>query len=235
MNHRLDRDPTIIIDMAAASVKSFPIPSIQRLPVYLRFLKEQRERGEQVVSCTRIAEEFGQGSVQVRKDLAITRIPGRPKVGYQVIELIEGIEEFLGWNTKMEAFLVGAGSLGSAILGYDGFVEHGLSIVAAFDVSPQKIGKIIHGCPVYPLKSMVEMGKARPQPIEIGILTVPASVAQDVAGQLVELGTRSIWNYTPARLDLPEDVICEDVKLSASFAVLTSRLKKRTVFQGEEV
>ncbi|HBT77890.1 MAG TPA: redox-sensing transcriptional repressor Rex [Planctomycetaceae bacterium] len=221
--------------MTGSSVKSFPIPSVQRLPVYLRFLKEQRQRGEIVVSCTRIAEEFGQLSVQVRKDLAITGISGRPKVGYRVIELIDAIEEFLGWNVKTDAYLVGAGSLGSAILGYDGFVEHGLNIVAAFDSSPHKVGQIIHHCPVHAVKSMLEMGKARQAPVEIGIVTVPAGVAQEIANQLVDLGVRAIWNYTPTRLDLPDEIVCEDVKLSASFAVLSSRLKKRSVFPDEEV
>lgn len=208
-----------------SSFRPFPIPSIQRLPVYLRFLKEQRERGEVVVSCTRIAEEFGQLSVQVRKDLAITGISGRPKVGYRVIELIEAIEEFLGWNRKTDAVLVGAGSLGSAILGYEGFVEHGLNIVAAFDSDPKKVGSTIHHCPVYSIKSLLEMGKSFDHPIEIGILTVPSGVAQEIASLLVEIGVRAIWNYTPERLELPVGMVCEDVKLSASFAVLSSRIK----------
>ncbi len=224
-----------VFPMPGHSVKSFPIPSVQRLPVYLRFLKEQRDRSEAVVSCTRIAEEFGQLSVQVRKDLAITGISGRPKVGYRVSELIDAIEEFLGWNTKTDAFLVGAGSLGSAILGYGGFAEHGLNIVAAFDADPQKVGITIHGCRVYGIKSLVEMGKNRPTPVEIGILTVPAPVAHEVASQLVEIGVRGLWNYTPVRLDVPEYVVCEDVKLSASFAVLSSRLINRSVFPDEEV
>ena len=217
--------------MSTHSVKSFPLPSIQRLPVYLRFLKEQQNRGEVLVSCTRIAEEFGQLSVQVRKDLSITGITGRPKVGYRVNELIDAIEDFLGWNNKINAYLVGAGSLGSAILGYEGFTEHGLNIVAAFDVDPEKIGQVIHRCSVYDLSKMVEMGKKGS--IEIGILTVPSIAAQETASMLVGVGVQAIWNYTPVRLDLPSEVICEDVKLSASFAVLSSRLKKRTVFHGE--
>lgn len=219
--------------MSSHTVKSFPLPSIQRLPVYLRFLKEQRVRGELLVSCTRIAEEFGQLSVQVRKDLSITGITGRPKVGYRVNELIDAIEEFLGWNNKTDAFLVGAGSLGSAILGYDGFVEHGLNIVAAFDVDPEKIGRTIHRCKIHDLKAMVEFSQGRK--IDIGIITVPSAAAQEVASLLLQVGVQGIWNYTPVRLDLPPEVVCEEVKLSASFAVLSSRLKKRTVFLGEDV
>jgi len=204
--------------------RTLPLPSIQRLPVYLRFLKEQRDRGEYVVSCTRIAEEFGQLSVQVRKDLSITGIIGRPKVGYRISELIEAIEDFLGWNTKTTACLVGAGSLGKAILGYEGFVEHGLDIRCAFDVAPNVVGTTIHGRPVYNISELEKIGHQHQ--FVVGILTVPAVAAQRAATLLLEVGVRAFWNYTPARLELPPDIICENVKLSASFAVLSCRMKR---------
>ena len=203
-------------------VKNYPIPSIQRLPVYLRFLKELRYTGETGVSCTQIAEELGQLSVQVRKDLAITGITGRPKVGYRIDDLINAIEVFLGWNRSTRAFLVGAGSLGSAILGYKGFSSFGLEVVAAFDVAPAKLGKTIHDCPVYHIDRIIDMG--RDHKIDIGILTVPAQAARRVANLLVDVGVRGIWNYTPVRLELPEHVVCEQVKLSESFAVLSRAL-----------
>lgn len=213
--------------MIPNSGRNFPLPSIQRLPVYLRFLKEQHARGEIVVSCTRIAEEFGQLSVQVRKDLSITGIIGRPKVGYKILELIEAIEEFLGWNTKMTACLIGAGSLGNAILGYAGFAEHGLDIVCAFDVDPKKIGTTVHGRPVYDFADLPKL--AAEQRFEIGILTVPAVAAQVSAQALFDIGVRALWNYTPSRLEIPEGIICEEVKLSASFALLSCRMKNDTL------
>ena len=209
--------------MLVSPPRNFPLPSIQRLPVYLRFLKEQRDRGELVMSCTRIAEEFGQLSVQVRKDLAITGIIGRPKVGYKVIELIDAIEDFLGWNSKMIACLVGAGSLGKAILGYGGFVEHGLDIRCAFDVAPNVVGTRIHGRPVYDISELETIGNRHP--FALGILTVSATAAQRVANALLGVGVRAFWNYTPTQLELPPGVICENVKLSASFAVLSRRMK----------
>ena len=210
--------------------KNHPIPSVQRLPVYLRFLKEQRIKGETGVSCTQIAEELGQLSVQVRKDLAITGITGRPKIGYQIDDLINAIEVFLGWDRTTRAFLVGAGSLGTAILGYKGFSSFGLEIVAAFDIAPEKLGKKIHDCPVYPIDEMIAMG--RNQPIDIGILTVPAKAARTIASQIVEVGVRGIWNYTPVRLELPEHIVCEQVKLSASFAVLSQALNAKQKNDG---
>jgi len=205
------------------NTKNYPIPSIQRLPVYLRFLKEQRLQGQTGVSCTQIAEGLGQLSVQVRKDLAITGISGRPKVGYQIDDLIQAIEVFLGWNRITRAFLAGAGSLGSAILGYKGFQSFGLEIVAAFDSNLDKIGKIIHGCRVYSTDRLIEMG--RDMHIDIGILTVSAHAAQEVANLFVDVGVRGIWNYTPVRLELPEHLVCEQVKLSESFAVLSRTIR----------
>ncbi|MBQ1455018.1 MAG: redox-sensing transcriptional repressor Rex [Thermoguttaceae bacterium] len=199
-----------------------PIPSVQRLPVYLHFLKDLRRGGQRSISCTQIAKQFNQLSVQVRKDLAITGISGRPRVGYKVDELIDAIESFLGWDKETTAFLVGAGSLGSAILGYHGFNEHGLRILMAFDSDPKKIGTTVHGYPVFSPETMgIQAQRYR---VDIGILTVPADQAQESANRLVEIGVRGIWNYTPRRLVLPENIVCVDVKLSASFAVLSKRL-----------
>ena len=211
-------------------VRNLPTPSVQRLPVYLRLLKEARRHGDDVVSCTRIAEEFGQRSVQVRKDLAITGVSGRPKVGYRVDELIEAIERFLGWDVKTTAFLVGVGNLGRAILNYEGFVEHGLDVAAAFDANPALFGQEINGRVVRPLDQIASTAAQLRQEgrvVEMGIVTVPARAAQPVADKLVGVGVRAIWNYAPVRLDLPSDVVYEEVKLSASFAVLTNRLRRR--------
>ncbi|GHT37714.1 redox-sensing transcriptional repressor Rex [Planctomycetales bacterium] len=211
--------------MEHLSAKPGKTPSIRRLPLYLRFLKEIRKKNENVVSCTRIAEELGLLSVQVRKDIALTGAAGRPRIGYSVDELINAVEEFLGWNTQTNAVLIGAGSLGSAILGYDGFVEHGLNILAAFDADRKKIGTQIHHCRVEPIDNLLEFAKAKY--IQVGILTVPASAAQNACNLLLQIGVSGIWNFTPVRLDVPEHIIREDVKLSASFAVLSNRLKKQ--------
>lgn len=205
--------------------KVAPLPSVRRLPAYLRFLQTLKARGRDVVSCTHIAEELGLVSTQVRKDLAVTGIVGKPKVGYNVPELIGAIQEFLGWNNTTDAFLVGAGSLGNALLGYEGFNEYGLNIVAAFDVDPAKIGKPIHGREVLALERLHDL--ALRMHVLIGILTVPASAAQDAANFMVLSGIRAIWNYTPVRLEVPETVIAEDVRLASSLAVLSSRLAER--------
>lgn len=203
--------------------KGYPSPSLQRLPLYLRQLKQYQREGVEKASCTRIAQDLGLISVQVRKDLSMTGIAGRPKVGYNIDELISRIESFLGWDKKRKAVLVGAGALGGAILGYSGFVEHGLSICAAFDVDEHKIGTSIRSCPVYSLDDLEKF--VEQNQIVIGIITVPQSVAQIVTDKMVKAGIRAIWNYSPVRLNVPSNVVCETVQLSSSFAVLSSKVK----------
>ncbi len=218
--------------------RNLPTPSVQRLPSYLRFLKEAQARGERVTSCTRIAEEFGQLSVQVRKDLAITGISGRPKVGYRIDELVESIERFLGWNLKTLAFLVGVGNLGAAILNYEGFVSHGLEIVGIFDANPALWGKELKKgriCSPDEMETRAqEIRDACGRNVDMGVITVPAVAAQSVANQLVKVGVRAIWNYAPAQLELPANVVCENVKLSESFAVLTNRMRMRDLAAARE-
>lgn len=115
----------------------------------------------------------------------------------------------------------------------EGFVEHGLDVVAAFDANPALFGQEINGRPVRPLDQIAStaerLRREEGRTVEMGIVTVPARAAQSVADKLVDIGVRAIWNYAPVRLDVPSDVVYEEVKLSASFAVLTNRLRRRDV------
>lgn len=199
-----------------------PEPTLRRLPVYHRFLKRLQGQGRAAVSCTHITDDLSLDPTQVRKDLAVTGIVGRPKVGYEVTALIAAIEHFLGWDDTSEAFLVGAGSLGTALLGYDGFRGNGLDIVAAFDVDRTKVGTTIHGKRVMPLHKLVNL--ARRMHIHLGIITTPADGAQQAADLLVEGGVRGLWNFAPASLKVPSEIIVENVQLSSSLAVLSSKL-----------
>lgn len=208
--------------MTEEQFKAAPVPSVRRLPAYLRFLKQLQVRGRDVVSCTHIADELGLVQTQVRKDLAMTGIVGKPKVGYKIPALIEAIERFLGWNNTSDAFVVGAGNLGAALLGYEGFKEYGLNVLAAFDVDESKIGTPIHGKEVFPFEKLPDLVDR--MHVQIGILAVPAKAAQDVANLMVLSGMRAIWNFAPVNLEVPESVIVENMNLSASLAVLSSRL-----------
>ena len=118
--------------------------------------------------------------------------------------------------------MIGVGSLGCALLGYSGFQELGLNIVAAFDAAPDKVGTTVHGKEVLPMDTLVDL--TRRMHMNIGILAVPAPVAQSVADMLTGAGMLAIWNFTPVKLTVPAPVVVEDVRMVASFAVLAKRL-----------
>ena len=198
---------------------SASVPTIRRLPSYLQVVRRFRDEGRSVISGTVIAEELELEAIQVRKDLAVTGIVGKPRVGYPVLELISAIEKFLGWDKSCMAVVVGSGNLGSALMGYKELKAHGLTFVAAFDVSEERIGPRPNGVTVYPmrdLKAVVTREKAR-----MAILTVPSPVAQNVCDALVDAGISQIWNFTNVRLRVPEDVLVLREDLSSGYAVLT--------------
>lgn len=212
-------------EMSETKERAYPVPSIRRLPLYLSFLRKLRDEKVEVVSSTRIAEELGLTGIQVRKDLAMTGIVGRPKIGHTINELVSHIECFLGWNQTRRAFLVGVGHLGTALLGYKGFQQENLDILASFDTSPQKIGKEILGRPIYPLSQFEE--KAKELNVQCAILTVPAQFAQETADLMVKAGIQGIWNFAPVQLFVPEGIIVENVSLSSSLAVLSQRMNSQ--------
>ena len=202
-----------------------PEPTLKRLPLYHRFVKAWEQDGRASVSCTDIGGALDLDPTQVRKDLEAAGIQGRPRIGYGVASVIDGIASFLGWTNRNEAFLVGAGSLGSALLGYRKFEECGLRIVAAFDADPAKVGQRIHGKPVLPLNQL--RGLAERRRVLIGIITVPAPPAQAVADQLVAGGIRAIWNFAPVQLRVPPTVLVHNEDLYCSLASLSQKLARQ--------
>jgi redox-sensing transcriptional repressor len=177
------------------------------------------------VSCSTIGRDLNLVPVQVRKDLQYTGIVGKPKTGYSVPELILAIESFLGWNNVNEAFLAGAGNLGTALLGHERFSRFGLQIVAAFDTDPRKIGQWIHGKAVLPLDKLSDLAKR--MSIHLGIITAPAEEAQSVADEMVKGGILAIWNFAPVRLKLPAGTIVHNEDLYSSLASLSWKLARR--------
>lgn len=203
-------------------VDSIPEATLRRLPSYYHYLLRLREKGQEVTSAAQIGAALGVHHTQVRKDLAVTGSQGRPKVGHRVDDLIASIEEFLNWNNVSDAFLVGVGHMGTALLGYPGFERAGVRIVAAFDASPRRAGKKIQGVSVLPVEKFPDL--ARRMHVAIGILTVPVEDAQEVAEMMVASGIQAIWNFAPIVPDLPEGVIVENVALSSSLGVLSRKL-----------
>ena len=195
---------------------------VKRLPAYLQLLRVLQAEGQEHVSGTVLAGVHHLEPVIVRKDLAVTGIVGTPRIGFRVDELIIAIERFLGWDNQTKAVLVGVGNLGSALLGYQGFADFGLQIVGAFDRDPRKVGQWVHGCRVQSTDKLVEY--ARRHKVVLGVLTVPAAMAQEAADLMVRAGIRGIWNFTPVKLQVPGDVVAQKEDLAEGLAVLSHRL-----------
>jgi redox-sensing transcriptional repressor len=201
-----------------------PIPTVKRFPSYLRILRQCQGEGMEFISATVLAEELGLKPIQVRKDISYTGIEGKPKVGFVVSELIDYITHSLGWDNATKALIVGVGNLGKAISMYEGFAAYGLSIVAAFDSDPGKIGTKVGELTV---KSMDELKPfIESSGISIAVITVPASSAQSVADTLVACGIKGIWNFAPKDLKIPGDVVMQRTDLATSFAVLSVKMRK---------
>ena len=202
-----------------------PLPTIKRIPVYVSVLEKRLKEGKETVSTTDFAAALALKPVQVRKDLAFAGAEGKPRIGYQTEELLKTLHRFVGWNNLSEAVLVGAGALGTAILGYKGFDRFGLKIKAAFDIDESKCGATVHDKPVYPIRNLKRY--VRQNGIIMGILTVSESGAQPAADALVEAGIQGIWNFSPAQIDVPDSIFVQQEDLAAGLAVLAVRIKER--------
>lgn len=201
-----------------------PEPTLRRLPGYLFYLEKVKEEGVLNISAPSIGKALNCDPTQVVKDLAVTGVKGKPRVGYNTYELCQALEEFLGFNRVNEAFLVGAGNLGSALMGYQEHQTLGIKIIAAFDVDENKIGKQIGGIHVLEYNKLFQL--ADRLNVRIAILTTPNEVAQDVAEDLVACGIQAIWNFTRSNLDLPENIVVENTSMSSYAAVLLRKLNR---------
>ncbi len=189
-------------------VKVPGMPTIRRLPTYLHKLTEMRKAGAEIVATPELARYMDLGEIVVRKDLAVTGVTGQPGVGYKVVEVIEAIRSYLNWDSPSYAVLVGTGSLGSAILGYEGFEDEcGLKILAAFDANPEKIGSEVRGRTVYGVEKLED--KIRELDVKMGIICVPAQEAQWVADRMTAGGINAIWNFANVSLKVPAGVIVQ--------------------------
>ena len=147
---------------------------------------------------------------------------GTPRIGFRITELIATIERFLGWDNQTKAVLIGVGSLGTALLGYQGFQNFGFRFVGAFDRDPKVVGKWVHGRKVQAVEQLIPF--VRRSEIRLGVLTVPVAVAQESAELMARAGIKGIWNFTPAKLRLPENVVTQKEDLAEGLAVLSHRL-----------
>ena len=192
-----------------------PEPTLRRLPWYLSNIKLMKEKGEQYVSSTQISKEINIDASQIAKDLSYVNISGRTRVGYNIDALIEVLESFLGFTNMHKAFLFGVGSLGAALLRDSGLHHFGLEIVAAFDVNPELVGKDLNGIPIFHSDDFET--KMKEYDVNIGVLTVPINIAQEITNKMVDGGIKAVWNFTPFRIRVPENIVVQNTSLYATW------------------
>lgn len=206
------------------AAKEISKSTVKRLPIYLSYLKNLPEDAPAHISATALAAALSMGEVQVRKDLALISDGGRPKIGYLREGLIRDLEDFLGYSNTNDAILVGAGKLGRALLGYSGFAEYGLNIVAAFDSDDVLIGTSKSGKPIMHMSRLDDF--CRKHKILIGVITVPSEYAQDVCDRMIANGIKAIWNFAPKHLDVPDGILVQSENMAASLALLSQHLSE---------
>ena len=187
--------------------------TLNRLPLYYSYITKLKDEGVTNVSATEIAKNLNLNPVLVRKDLAsVSSVAGKPRLGFHIGVLLKDMEEYLGYNSKDEAVLVGVGSLGRLLLTNKGFKRLGIDIVAGFDKDESLYHEQINGkC----------LG------VKIGIIAVPEDQAQQVCDLMVESGILAIWNFPFTLLNVPEGILVKNENLASSLAALSHQLAKR--------
>jgi redox-sensing transcriptional repressor len=196
-----------------------PRKTVYRLSIYQRCLQRLKENGVETVSSEALSKAAGVKSSQLRKDLAYFGNFGTRGLGYNVESLSGMIGETLGTTRLQPVILVGVGNLGSALLRYSGFNKEGFEIVAAFDSHPERVRDTGTKTPIHPSASVSVF--IRDNAVKLAILAVPAPVAQQVVNELVAAGVQAILNFAPVVLEVPEQVVVNNVDLAVELENLS--------------
>lgn len=195
---------------------------IGRLPRYYRYLGELLERGFERISSDDLSKIMKVTASQIRQDLNNFGGFGQQGYGYNVKFLYEEIGKILGVEKKHNVVVVGAGNLGTAIAKYRGFDKRGFTVIGVFDVNPDVVGKVINDITVSPLEELDTF--VVNNEVDIAALTVPKEEVSEIVNMLISFGVRAFWNFSHIDLDVPDDVIVENVHLSDSLLKLSFRL-----------
>ncbi len=187
--------------------KGIPDIIVGRLPIYLLALQHMNAEGRQVTSSQELAERLGISAAQIRKDLSQFGEFGKQGTGYNIAYLSDQLRKILKLDQVWEIALIGAGDMGRAVCGYNGFVDRGFHVQMVFDNDPKKIGTQIRDYTVVDSAEMVD--HIRQAGVKVAMIAVPAASAQEVADQLVKAGVKAILNYAPITLHVPSDVRIE--------------------------
>lgn len=196
-----------------------PRKTVYRLSLYYRALQRLKSNGMEMVSSAALSKAAGVKPTQLRKDLAYFGHFGTRGLGYSVAALTEKLVEVMGTAQLQPVILIGVGQLGSALLNYGGFARQGFEVVAAFDLEPKKGRPRGSTVKVYPMEGIGEF--IRKKGIKIAILTLPGHVAQEVANRIIQEGIQAILNFAPAVLQVPENVVVNNVDLAAELENLS--------------
>ncbi len=207
--------------MRSGRIKA-PAPVIRRLSNYHHLLLGLRERNIRTVTSTTLAEILEYKPIQVRKDLQLAGIVGKPRTGFNVDAMEAAISRFMGWSQDCQAVLFGVGNLGSALLNYPWRDEYGLRFIAAFESDAARSNVLINNVPVFHFDYFETF--AREHSVDIGVIAVPAEEAQPVADLLVRNGIRGIWNFSHTTLKIAGKTAVENALFTQSLAILTRRL-----------
>jgi redox-sensing transcriptional repressor len=207
--------------------RAIPEATVGRLPIYLRALVEMAENGAVTISSGDLAEAAGVNSAKVRKDLSYLGSYGTRGVGYDVAYLIHQVRRELGLTQHWPVVIAGAGNLGLALSNYKGFPERGFRIVALVDNAPAKIGQMAGEIPVEGIDRLPAL--VRREEVAIGVICTPAGAAQEVADKMVAAGIRSILNFAPAVIAVPDHVSVRKVDLSIELQILAYYEQRKAV------
>jgi len=205
--------------------KKIPLPSLKRFPKYYSIICESFKDGKEYITSPEISKKLDVDETQVRKDIALLNCAGKPKVGFNIFELKERLEEFLDINNLKDSFLIGTGNLGLAIAKYNGFEKYGLNITALFDTDPHKIGLRVGEKEIFHVSKFPDLAKR--MQVKIIIIAVPKEEAQKMANIAVKAGVKAIWNFAPVNVEVPKDVLVVNQDLAADYMVLWLQLNNR--------
>ena len=196
---------------------------IDRLPVYARALSALERQGREVVSSQELGSRLGVTPAQIRKDLSYFGRFGKQGRGYNVRKLLDELHRILGLDRHWRMALVGVGKLGRAILGYEGFTPQGFRIVEAFDVNPSRVGERISNLTVKDVNVLERV--LSENPVDVGVVAVPAEIAQDVIDALIRCGVRAILNYAPIAARVPPGIQVKRIEPVLALQSMTYYLK----------
>ena len=206
-----------------------PEPTLARLTLYLRCLRELASQGVKTISSAKLESRCGIVSAQIRKDLSFFGEFGKPGIGYDVQHLLARLTEIMQLHREHRVIIIGAGNLGSALVGYAGFLHSPFRIVGIFDNNFNKIGRMLWNLEILDVKRLPEINQN--MHADIGVIAVPAQAALEVAGLLVESGVRGILNFAPALVEVPPAVALRNVDLTRELEVLCYHLERLSASQ----